>query len=225
MNRAVYVVGDTHGNWKPLKYKIKSFDMSDCTIINVGDIGLGFKSYNRQEEELVGVNEFFKERGIELFGIRGNHDDPHFFDGGYSFSNMEFLQDYAVRTFNDKIFQFIGGAVSVDRMHRREGESYWKDEKFNFDPNKCVKCDVLITHSTPSWNGPTDKAPISNWLMVDKDLWPELQQERADHDKVIELCKPSRHYCGHFHLNETAEHNGCRSRILDIDELLEITHH
>jgi len=225
MNKAIYVVGDTHGNWKYLKYKIKSFDIRDCVIIHVGDIGLGFKSYNQQEEELIDVNKFFKERGIEFFGIRGNHDDPHFFDGGYTFSNMEFLQDYAVRTFNDKVFQFIGGATSVDRTYRVEGEDYWKGEKFNFDPDKCVECDVLITHSAPPWNGPTDKAPISNWLMVDKDLWPELLQERDEHGKLFELCQPANHYCGHFHTSETADHNGCRSRILDIDELLEITHH
>ncbi len=225
MNNAIYVLGDIHGNWSPLLTKIDEYDIRDCTIICVGDIGLGFKSYERQESELFEVNEKFRKRRIDFFGIRGNHDDPHYFDGGYEFSNMEFLKDYEVRTFGGKVFQFIGGATSIDRTHRVEGVSYWENEKFNFDPNQCVKCDVLITHSAPTWSGTTDKGPISGWLKVDKNLWSELKLERTEHSRIIELCNPDRHYCGHFHFKSTSKQDGCVSRILDVDELLEITHH
>lgn len=224
-DKQIYALGDIHGNWNPLIKRIDEYDIRDCTIICVGDIGLGFKSYNRQEEELSKVNEKFRKRRIKFFGIRGNHDDPHYFDGGYEFSNMEFLRDYEVRTFGEKVFQFIGGATSVDRTQRVEGVSYWEDEKFNFNPDQCVECDVLITHSAPPWNGPTDKGPIKWWCGADKNLWSELQIEREEHGKLFGLCKPSKHYCGHFHLSSTAKKDDCVSRILDIDELLDITHH
>ena len=224
MNISIYILGDTHGNWTPLLSRINYFDIRDCTIIHVGDIGLGFKDFDDQEEELEKINESFKERGINFMGIRGNHDDPQYFDGHYNFTNMDFLPDYTVREIGGRKFQFIGGATSVDRMQRKEDISWWKDEKFDFDPDRCVKCDVLITHSAPSWNGPTDKDPISNWCRVDKDLWSELQLERIEHSRVIELCQPSRHYCGHFHLSSSSKNDGCISRILNIDELLEITH-
>ena len=227
MNNAIYVLGDIHGNWNPLLTKIDEYDIRDCTIICVGDIGLGFKSYESQERELFEVNEKFRKRRIKFLGIRGNHDDPHYFAGGYDFSNMEFLRDYAVKKIEGRTFQFVGGAVSVDRTweKRVEGSSYWKDEVFDYNPDKFVKCDVLITHSAPSWNGPADRDPISSWCDNDKTLWAELKLERLAHSRAIFHCKPSRHYCGHFHVSSTAERDGCVSRILDIDELLEITHH
>ena len=221
--KSTYVLGDIHGNWTPLLSRIKYFDIRDCTIISVGDIGLGFKSYERQERDLFEINEKFRKRRIKFLGIRGNHDDPHYFDGGYDFSNMEFLRDYAVKKIEGKTFQFVGGAVSVDRSWREEGATYWKDEGFDYNPDKFVKCDVLITHSAPSWNGTTEKGPISNWCDEDKTLWSELKLERLAHSRAIKLCEPSRHYCGHFHVNSTAERDGCVSRILDIDELLDIT--
>ena len=223
--KQIYALGDIHGNWNPLIKRIDEYDIRDCTIISVGDIGVGFKSYNIQEEELDRVNNKFKKRKIDFLGIRGNHDDPYYFDGNYTFSNMEFLKDYSVRTLNDRVFQFIGGATSVDRIQRVEGMNYWENEKFNFDPNQCVKCDVLITHSAPTWNGENGKGPISGWLQVDKNLWPELRLERIDHSRIIKLCNPDRHYCGHFHFKSTSKQDGCVSRILDIDELLDITHH
>jgi predicted phosphodiesterase len=223
--KAIYILGDTHGNWKPMKYKIKTFDIRDCIIIHVGDIGLGFQNYDQQEYELMNINEFFKERNIEFLGIRGNHDDPYYFDGGYDFSNMEFLRDYTVKKIGGKTFQFVGGAISVDRKQRTRDISWWKDEVFDFNPDKLVKCDVLVTHSAPLWNGPVDRDPISSWCDDDKTLWAELKMERLAHNRAIFHCEPSRHYCGHFHVSSTAERDGCISRILDINELLEITNY
>ena len=52
MNISIYILGDTHGNWTPLLSRINYFDIRDCTIIHVGDIGLGFKDFDDQEEEL-----------------------------------------------------------------------------------------------------------------------------------------------------------------------------
>ena len=227
MNNAIYVLGDIHGNWNPLLTKIDEYDIRDCTIICVGDIGLGFKDFEDQEYELTAVNKKLRKRKIKFLGIRGNHDDPWYFDGGYEFSNMEFLRDYTVKRIEGRTFQFVGGAVSVDRKweKRVEGSSYWKDEGFDYNPEKFVKCDVLITHSAPSWNGPADRDPISYWCDIDKTLWAELKLERLAHSRAILHSEPSRHYCGHFHVSSTAERDGCVSRILDIDELLEITHH
>jgi len=225
MSETIYALGDTHGTWGPLKFNIKKHNIRGCTIIHVGDIGLGFRSKKFYDDEIGKMNELFAERDIQFLGIRGNHDDPEYFDGSYKFSNFELLQDYTVRKLGGKTFQFVGGAISVDRTMRIEGKSYWKDEIFVLDSDKIEECDVLITHSAPSWNGPANKDPIAYWLEKDETLWNELRGERSNIDKLVQQCNPKRHYCGHFHLSETSEYDGCTSRILNIDELLDITHH
>jgi hypothetical protein len=88
-------------------------------------------------------------------------------------------------------------------------------------PELVAQCDVLITHSAPLWNGPTDKGGISGWCNIDKMLWNECVQERHDHSTLLQLCTPKKHYCGHFHMSSVAENNGCISTILDIDEIKE----
>jgi hypothetical protein len=159
-----------------------------------------------------------------FYCIRGNHDDPSLFDGSIAHSNIVLLEDYSQMLFGDKKIQLVGGAVSIDRIHRKPGTSYWSKEPFLYEPDKAVECDILITHTAPSWIGPTvkDNHRIQYWLDNDDCLYEDLSFERQELDKLIRKCKPTRHFCGHFHLHAVAEQDGCISRILDIDELLEL---
>ena len=121
---------------------------------------------------------------------------------------------------NDEKYLFVGGAISIDRMFRRENISYWSDEIFNLKEDKISDCDVLITHSAPPWIGPTDRERIEYFLSKDPSMWDQLVDERKKHDRLIELSKPKIHICGHFHLSEKkfSEKHSCYSRILDILE-------
>ena len=51
--------------------------------------------------------------------------------------NFKLVEDYTIMQYGDKLIQFIGGAISVDRSGRKEGTSYWKDEGVEFKKNKC----------------------------------------------------------------------------------------
>ena len=99
--------------------------------------------------------------------------------------------------------------------------SYWKDEKFVLNENKAKSCDVLITHSSPIWIGPHTKDGIEHLCEQDLTLWNELMEERNQHGKLIELCQPQYHYCGHFHKSMKATHNCTKSQILNIFEIIE----
>jgi UDP-2,3-diacylglucosamine pyrophosphatase LpxH len=222
MNKAIFVVGDIHGKWDALFLKIKAGDIRDFVLIGVGDLGVGFKLEKQQARQFEYINTFFKSRNIDFLGIRGNHDDPAYFDGKISMSNFKLLPDYTSMTLDDKEFLFVGGAVSVDRRMRAQGISYWADEKFVLDVSKIKRCDVLITHSAPTWSGPFDKSGISGWCDRDSTLWDECVQERKDHDILLKLCGASRHYCGHFHTSSSVDFDGCVSTILDELEIGEI---
>lgn len=225
MVKPVYLIGDVHGKFEQLMYFIKDYGIKDCYLICVGDLGIGFKNNYQKERRAIDIyNEFFKKRGIHFMSIRGNHDDPSYFydmKGKDTFSNFELLDDYSVKTLNAEKFLFVGGAVSIDRTARSLGSSYWENEEFYLVPEKIVECDILITHSAPSWLGPFDKDGIIGWCERDKTLWDECFKERMDIDQLVERSKAKRLYCGHFHMDVIGESNGCIGRILDELEIKE----
>lgn len=221
----IFIVGDVHGKWDALFKKIDSFDLSDCTFICVGDLGIGFKdSHAKEIRALQFANDFFVARDIQFLSIRGNHDNPAFFNGEIqTFSNLRLVPDYHVETLNDKKFLFVGGAISIDRSSRKQGVSYWSDEPFKLDHSKIQRCDVLITHSAPTWNGPIEKSGImSHYCQKDETLWDECMNERREHDILVQLTEPKRHYCGHFHTYSVVDFYGCVSTILDELEIAQI---
>jgi len=222
MSKPIYIVGDIHGKWDHLFLKIKALEIRNFTLVGVGDLGIGFLDADKQARQFDYINSFFGGKGIDFIGIRGNHDDPSYYDGSIDYSNFKLLPDYTSLTLNDKEFLFVGGAVSIDRKIRKEGVSYWADEKFILDHSKIKRCDVLVTHSAPTWSGPFDKSGISGWCDRDDTLWDECLQERKDHDVLIKLCGASRHYCGHFHTSSSVDFDGCISTILDELEVKEI---
>jgi hypothetical protein len=223
MNKPVYVVGDLHGSFGQMKMMILHSNIRDCYIICVGDLGVGFHHSEKERSIWEGLNKFFAEHNIMFFSIRGNHDDPKFFNGNdrIVLSNIELISDYSLKTINGETFLFVGGAISIDRINRIPGRSYWCDENFVLRPEHFKQCDVLITHSAPLWNGPTDKSGISGWCARDATLWDECVQERHDHTLLLQFCAPKKHYCGHFHTSSVVESNGCVSTILDINEIKE----
>lgn len=227
MARPVYILGDVHGKFDELMRIVKDNDIKDCYIICVGDLGIGFHDNRLKEIRAVNFyNQFFKARNIYFMSIRGNHDDPSYFfnkRGKMEHSNFELLDDYTTRTLNGEKYLFVGGAISIDRRIRVFGKSYWEDETFNLVPEKIVDCDVLITHSVPSWNGNFSKSGINSWCEKDATLWDECLKEREGHDELIMLSKPTKHYAGHMHISLSTTLNGCTSRI--VDELEIITHH
>ena len=224
-NQDIILLGDNHGNYNRVFDKIDQMKLSDCVLISVGDNGFGFPDYGLSY--LNTLNNKFKEKNIEFLAIRGNHCDPAFYSSGYSWSNLTPLDDYTVIEINNKIWQFVGGAISIDRKYRTVNIDYWENEVFVLDKNKAVKCDVLITHSAPPWIGPNHKGQfVESFYEKDPTLKDQLIFERKLHQELMDICQPTKHFCGHFHCSETIQYSNqlgyvVESRILDIEEFLE----
>jgi hypothetical protein len=222
--KPVYIIGDIHDVFGRLKKKVEYFDLRGCYLICVGDLGIGF-NYSSEDEisNCNDLNKFFADRDVSFMSIRGNHDDPAFFGGccAINLSHFKLLPDYHAEILNGERFLFVGGAVSVDRRRRAEGLSWWRDEKFQYMPERVYECDVLITHTAPSWNSPFDKNGIASWCNADLTLWDECYKERVDTNALIVQCGAKKHYCGHFHKSQWAENDGCYSTILNIEEIKE----
>lgn len=220
-NKPLYFLGDHHGEYQAINNIIKHNDMKDCYILHVGDGGEGFIPFERkQQRQYEYHNNFFKGRGIRYFSIRGNHSNPEHFKGNVNLSNFTLLEDYSVLTYNNKTIQLIGGAISLDRVYRKQGVSYWEDEPINFDAAKCKEVDVLITHSAPNWCFPygLNNDIVKRWCSLDSKLLQDLTEERELLAKVFDLCKPSVYAYGHFHMSHIEHIKNCVCKALAINE-------
>ena len=221
-NKPLIFLGDNHGAWNEIFSIVDYKKIENCYIISVGDLGVGFHSKNYPLYET--LNFDFKEKNINFYGIRGNHDDPSFFKGSKRIvlTNFELIEDYSIFQYNNQTIQFIGGAVSIDRTGRKEGVSYWLQEGVEYKKDLLKEVDVLVTHTAPSQCFPQQfNERVYGWAGEDAYLIEDLTDERAVMDEIFKKCKPKYHYYGHFHSSWSEEINECKHRLLDINELYE----
>lgn len=120
----ILVVADIHGNFDIFEKEIKNKDIRNCVIIVAGDCGFGFYKEIYYERVFSSMNNKFIERNIHCFMIRGNHDDPSYFnEPKINYSNIKTIKDYTIITVGNKNILCVGGAISIDRRMRIH--NYW----------------------------------------------------------------------------------------------------
>lgn len=222
--KKVYMYADSHGEFKTIKYKLNY--RKDCIIIQLGDFGWFNDS---QISKIKDLNRFLKVRNIKMYVIRGNHDNPIYFDGGNRFSNIFFLEDYTVLNINNTNILCIGGAISVDRSVRKENISYWKDEVFVYNEekiNSLKDIDIVCSHTCHEISPLMDNGVVTYYSFKDNELRKDLEQEKEDFSKFIKEVRNSNDikavYHGHFHQKWDIEKDGINYHSLIPHEMKEI---
>lgn len=224
-DKQILFLGDIHGNWNELLFKIHLKKISNANIISVGDLGVGFNP-SRDMATYGLLDKEFKQNNINFYAIRGNHDDPSAFKGNdrICLDNFELVEDYSVFEHNSKLIQLIGGAVSIDRTGRTVGVSYWEKEGVVFNRDACQKVDILVTHTAPSYCFPQQfNEMVYGWAREDAYLIEDLTDERAVMDEIFKICNPHLHLYGHFHDSRMEKIGECKHKLLNINEIYELT--
>jgi len=224
-------VGDIHEKWNHLTSLIRKFNIADEVLIQVGDFGIGFRSAEKDKRRLRYLNKVLKTRNIQLYVVRGNHDNPSFFDGSYEdkFPNVHLVRDYQIKTIQGYNVLFIGGAISVDRIDRKEGLDYWEDEVFNFDEEKLEAIegvDIVVTHSAPKNVYPhVMGSVVEKWSKKEKGLKTELIKERQkllDTFEILNKKNNIKTWCyGHFHESYRSKYKNTNFALININEMYE----
>jgi len=226
-NKPLILLGDNHGDWSSLFSLLDHNSVTNATLIHLGDDGIGFQPNKAATLSLCAqLNQRFKDRAIEFYSLRGNHCDPQYFTDPnlITMGNFNLIEDYTTGVWGDQTVQFVGGAISIDRKGRAPFISHWPNEGALFSPEKCVKVDILITHSCPPWCHPERlNSMVLGWAKIDPPLLAELKKEREILAEIFSLCQPKYHYYGHMHDSWNSKIGGCTHRLLAINELYE--HH
>jgi len=239
MDRHLYICGDIHGEIKRLvhdathRLKIRCAD-----IFVVGDFGVGFGRPNSMDVRYREIRSALEANDICLYTIRGNHDDPAFFDGQHDYERLHFLPDHKMIELCGKRIYPIGGAVSTDidlidpltRKSRRtineslikHGSSkrvWWQNEALvQITEGLPESADIIVSHEAPLSFAPT----LTREPHMREDAWKQVIKSRRYLDYVLKTVKPPLWFYGHYHhhyegcINETLYHG------LDIAEMVEV---
>lgn len=236
--KSVVICGDIHGEFEKLVYQCcVRHKMRDTLIIVAGDCGFGFHyigKYNFLYDHI--LKSRLEESNCFLAMVRGNHDDPVYFDGNrFVKQNMVAVPDYSVLTACGHQILCIGGATSVDRIKRTAGKDYWTDEQPVFDHDKLValkyegyQIDTVVAHCAPSF---CENITPPDWVfqLADENpsLLEDLKSDRMTMDNILKDLKIDRHplrrwFYGHYHHSWNAEIDGIRYTMLGIMEMKEL---
>ena len=227
----IYVTGDTHGGYDG--GKIISFadteEGKDLTkedyVIILGDFGYIFypEETLKEKQEL----ERFQRYPWTTLFLDGNHEN---FDRLNSYP-VEAWKSGHIHKINDSVYHLMrgdvfeidgkklfvmGGAVSIDKEHRREGVSWWGAENVSYSECEYAlmnlerygnKVDFILTHTCPN----SFIKKISNYIVKDpaSDLFDDLKKS----------IKYKRWYFGHHHVDLDVGKLSClQERVLKLGE-------
>jgi len=232
----IVAVGDVHGKTNELAFRIKErYKIHDSIIILCGDIGFGFNKPNYHKAEFDKINRICRKQNNLVFAVRGNHDDPDYFNGKKTcgeWSNVKLIPDYTVIETKNHRSLCVGGAVSVDRLIRIKAgrEGYWKDEIPIYNKKRLEEIgniDFVFTHSAPHFCEPVLKTGIKEMLKEDRLLEVDTDDERQVFTKIFDYLTSNINIIkwwvyAHYHMSRTQNCNGSKFRAIDELEFFEI---
>ncbi|MBR5412171.1 MAG: metallophosphoesterase [Fibrobacter sp.] len=238
-NRELWICGDIHGEIKRLvhdathRLKIRCAD-----ILVVGDFGAGFGRPNSMDVRYREIFPSLEANDICLYTIRGNHDDPAFFDGAHDYERLHFLLDHKTIELCGKRIYAIGGAVSTDidlvdpltRKSRRtineslikHGSSkriWWEGETpVPITEGLPNSADIIVSHEAPLSFAPT---PVRE-SHVRENTWQKAIESRRYLDYVLRTVKPQHWFYGHYHHHYEGSIGETAYQGLDIAEMVKV---
>lgn len=194
---------------KKSSYKPSQSPYEGAIFIVAGDCGLGFYKPKYYDDLFSKFNKVLAYNNVTILFVRGNHDDPAYFDGEtINYSNIKAIPDYSVVSTAVGNILCVGGAISLDRTWRTQQEArinkfspsfrrvlYWKDEAPVFDEEKLkevvkeCKIDYVVTHTAPSFAEPNSHTGLDDWAENDPKLIEDVRNERIVMDKIFECLR------------------------------------
>lgn len=229
----VFITGDTHGRLDIGKLLGMNFDATglnkDDYMIIVGDLGLVWDppqdtGYYAQRNE--NTLDWLDAKPWTTLFIDGNHEN-HDLLNSYPVSEwhggrVHFIRDSVIHLMRGEMFNIdgksyfaMGGAQSIDRDSRIEGESWWAGELPNeMEMSHAIEtldsygwsCDYVLTHDCPA--NVKFELGCRNGCMYQPDSYSQWLQYLAENMSF------SQWFFGHYHEDYAHIGNGGKYTVL-----------
>ena len=224
--------GDIHGELKKLVWKVTiQLGLENVSLVVAGDFGAGFGGTGSMDVLYNSVKDRLEKYNITIYAVRGNHDNPDWFDGTHDYPRLKFLQDYKVYEIEGKTILPIGGAHSIDRDSRIEdnlayekyGSSkrcWWPGEVIKKVPISELpdRVDIIVTHEAPISFEPIIVREMGDGLK----LWEDILDSRQYLNQILQEVKADLWIHGHYHRSTSGSYGDLLYRGLDIHEIYTI---
>jgi hypothetical protein len=224
---------------------------ANSDVVHLGDVGLGFgkvycdrvdgslkKSTDTEircllTAHLQGIEDVAARRNINVYLIRGNHDATWvWYDDEFQafvkekYPHCIFVRDGDVAEFpGGGTALLLGGGISLDRIDRIPGVSYWSDEH-TIELDSVPRTDVIFSHDCPSaYNNQTETLGtgpgqhFGYYTSRDTSLIHDCHQQRHRIDRIVGKCGARHLYHGHYHNSITGIQGRLTCTCLNIGEL------
>lgn len=211
----IFVTGDTHRMLDVKKLNTENFPEQSLLsrkdfLIIAGDFG-GVWTGNEKDEAPL---SFHEDKNYTTLFVGGNHEN---YNALYSYPVQEWMggkvhkiREHVLHLMNGQVFDIdgkrffiMGGATSVDKMMRTEGETWWPQEEPSKDEfiealNNLARVnftvDYIITHTCP------EKVRRSMFQIYEGFIDYESGVEKFL-DRVLDSVEYKKWYAGHIHID------------------------
>lgn len=205
--RRVMVAGDWHGNARWAEQVIRTAgdllrDEETPLIVHCGDFGIWPGKAGSAYTDA--VERACKQYGVRIWFVDGNHEDftrvARFDPGRLASRRITHLPRGYRWEWHGRTWLALGGAASVDRALRIEGESWWPQEEVTgqqaADAAAAGPADVMVTHDCPS--GVVHSFPPPPRFWDPRDL-ARSDRHRERLQLVVNAVQPGWLVHGHLH--------------------------
>jgi UDP-2,3-diacylglucosamine pyrophosphatase LpxH len=206
------------------------------TIFHVGDINLIGISKGTLRAWLQDVNKIITPAGIYLKIIRGNHDNPYFFNEAQREGNVMLLPDYTELRIQNTNIVAIGGGVSLNYEYLTPGYSWYPDLELTrpvtpgFRLKK--KAQIVIAHCLPKvvehmvdtkLKMTGAQTELIQKMLKDPYVIGQIETNAQRLNSALDYWNPDIWIAGHYHTDFYTKHNNTHFRVVDRESLTEIT--
>jgi predicted phosphodiesterase len=214
------VLGDTHGDMgHVLTVSRTMWKRGVSVLVVLGDFGFVWHGQNC-DNNLDKLSRRLAGRGQVLYWLDGNHEDFAILYGKFPVSAdglrrlrpnvIHMPRGYRTVLASGKTLAVLGGANSIDRLHRQEGATWWPEESITEEDLRALgdeQVDVLVGHDAPLHVSSLDAA-----LLKTEHDWPadmlaySAAGRRMFHKGFLQVRPRSLYIGGHYHrhIDETA---------------------
>lgn len=126
-------IGDIHGEFTSISGMTKFSKLEDVNYIFCGDCGFGFESEEYYNQVFNKVGRTLNNLNANCYFIRGNHESKEYYDFSLiKKKRFKTVKDYTVIQTPSHNILCVGGATSIDRVYRMEGNAQYVKEYLRY---------------------------------------------------------------------------------------------